>query len=92
MRYPNDMDHVDALFKKIARLRSEVAEIKLLNERYRLEKSDELAEAAADVERHQRLQEIQRELVQISRLGNKTILMARRIERHPRRYPVKRAA
>lgn len=86
------MDHVEALFKKIAQLRSEIAEIKLLNERYRLENSDEPAAMAADLERHERLRQIQKELVQLSRLGNKAISIDRRIEKHPRRYPLKRAA
>ena len=86
------MDHVDALFKKIAQLRSEIAEIKRLNERYRLQNSDEPAATVADLQRHERLQEIQRELVQLSRLGDKTISIERSIEKHSRRYPSKRAA
>jgi hypothetical protein len=93
MRYPNRMDHFEALLRKIECLKSEIAEIKLLNERYQLGSAVEPEARATHLQRHERLQQIQKELVQLSTLGNKTISIDRKVEQHfSRRYPLKRAS
>lgn len=93
MRYSNRMDHFEALLQKIELLRLEIAAIKLLNERYRLGSADEPEAKAAHLERHERLLRIQNELVQLSKLSNKTISIERTVEKKfSRRYPLKRAA
>ena len=86
------MDHFQALLEKIERLRAEIADIKLLNERYRL--AGAAGEArVAHLERHERLQQIQKELIQLFKLVNKAFSMEKRIEEQfSRRYPLKRAS
>lgn len=75
MRYPNHMDHHDVLRQKIeqlrSELRSEIADIQLLNERYRLRGGNGAEAQLAHVKRHQRLEEIQQELVKLANLGRK---------------------
>jgi hypothetical protein len=89
----NDMDHLEVLRDKVERLRAEIAEIKLLNERHRLRAGDGAEAREAHLKRHERLQEIQKELVQVSNLGNKALSAEERIEKHlSRLHPVKRAS
>jgi hypothetical protein len=92
MRYSNRMDHLEALMQKIQRLRAEISEINLNIERHRLERGNGKDAQAAFLERHGRLQEIQKELLQLSKLGNKTVSIEKRIEQHLSRKPLKRAA
>ena len=76
------MDHLVVLREKIARLRSEIADIQELNEQYRF-RSPKGAEAnIAHSHRLERLQQIQEELVQLSQLGNKTLAIEQMREKH----------
>jgi hypothetical protein len=87
------MDHLEVLRDKVERLRSEIAEIKLLNERHRLRAGDGADAREMYLKRHERLQEIQKELLQLSNLGNKPLSPDERIEKHlSRLHPVKRAS
>ena len=82
MRYPDTMDHLGALREKIGRLRSEIADIQELNQRYRF-RSQKGAEAdIAHRQRQERLQEIQEELVQLSNDGQKTLSIEQMREKH----------
>jgi hypothetical protein len=73
------MDHLEVLLKKVARLRSEIADIQELNEQYRF--GGQKAEATHS-HRQERLQEIQEELVQLSQLGHKTLSIEQMREKH----------
>ena len=76
------MDHLEVLRDKITRLRSEIADIQELNEQYRF-RGEKGAEAdIAHSHRQERLQEIQEELVQLSKLGRKTLLIEQMREKH----------
>lgn len=67
------MDHLQVLREKIANLRSEIADIQQLNEQYRFRRQNGTDALVAHGQRLERLQEIQEELVQLSRLGQKTL-------------------
>jgi hypothetical protein len=73
------MDHLEVLLEKVARLRSEIADIQELNEQYRFggQKGD-----AAHSHRQERLQEMREELVQLSQLGHKTLSIEQMREKH----------
>jgi hypothetical protein len=87
------MDHVEALRRKIESFRAEIAQIHLLNERHLIQGETGTAAQVAQTKRHERLQEIQNELVQLSRLGNKTVSIETRIEKRlSRRDTLKRAS
>jgi len=68
MSYADPMDYVEILRDKIGRLRVEIAEIRELNERHRLQRGKADAESAYH-KRHERLQAIQQELAQIADFG-----------------------
>ncbi len=76
------MDHLEVLREKIARLRSEIADIQELNERYRFRGQKEAEAAIAHSHRLERLQKIQEELVQLSQLGHKTLSIEQMREKH----------
>jgi len=76
------MDHLEALREKIARLRSEIADIQELNERYRFGHQKRAEADIAYSHRQERLQEIQEELVQLSQLGHTTISIEQMREKH----------
>ncbi|HEX3321304.1 MAG TPA: hypothetical protein VHR84_11420 [Terriglobales bacterium] len=63
------MDHLDVLREKIALLRAEIAQIQALNQAYRIRHRNEPDAQIADVQRQERLQAIQQELVQLAGLG-----------------------
>jgi hypothetical protein len=85
------MDHLEVLREKIERLRTEISEIRLLNERHRLGGENGTEAQVAHGQRHERLQAIQRELAQLSAFGRKTF--EDRMESHLSRVrPVKRAS
>jgi hypothetical protein len=71
------MDHLEVLREKIARLRSEIADIQELNEPYRFRPQKGAQADIAHSNRQERLQEIQEELVQISQLGKKLFRLSR---------------
>ncbi len=87
------MDHIEAIREKIACLRSEIADIQELNEQYRF-RGQKAAEAdIAHSRRQERLQQIQEELVQLSKLGRKTLSIEQMKEKHSSRlHPVKNAS
>ena len=76
------MDHIEALREKIARLRSEIAEIHELNEQYRFGGQNGAEADIAHSQRQERLQEIQEELIQLSRLSHKTLSIEQMREKH----------
>ena len=76
------MDHLEVLREKIARLRSEIADIQELNERYRFRIQKEAKADIAHSHRQERLEKIQEELVQLSQLGHKTISIEQMREKH----------
>lgn len=87
------MDHIEALRQKIASLRSEIATIQESNERYRFGRQSESDSQVDHVHRQQRLQNIQEELIQLSRLGQKTLSLEEMREKHRNRlHLVKRAS
>ena len=71
LRYPYAMDHLEVLREKIARLRAEIIHIQSLNQTYRTRQSNSPDAQIAHGERHERLQAIQQELVQLASLGRK---------------------
>jgi hypothetical protein len=82
MRYPDHVDHLQALREKIARLRSEIADIQELNERYRFRRLKGVEAETAHGHRQERLQEIQEELLQLSKLGRQTLSIEETREKH----------
>jgi hypothetical protein len=76
------MDQLEALREKIARLRSEIANIQDLNEQYRFGRQKEAEADTAHSHRQERLLEIQAELVQLSKLGRKTLSIEQMREKH----------
>jgi hypothetical protein len=76
------MDHLEALREKIMRLRSEIADIQELNERYRFGGQKGPEAEIAHSHRQGRLQEIQAELIQLSELGRKTLSIEQMREKH----------
>jgi hypothetical protein len=76
------MDHLEVLREKIARLRSEIADIQELNEQYRFRGQTRAEFDIAHSQRQERLQQIQEELVQLSQLGHKTLSIELMREKH----------
>jgi len=76
------MDHLEVLREKIARLRSEIANIQDLNEQYRFRGQKGGEADTAHSHRQERLQEIQEELVQLSKLGHKALSIEQMREKH----------
>lgn len=73
MRYPKDMDHLAVLRDKIGSLRAEIAQLQELNDRYWLRGRHDTQAHAAHGQRHERLEAIQQELVQIAGLGLRSV-------------------
>jgi len=82
MRYPDLMDHLEALREKIGHLRSEITDIQELNEQYRFRGQKGTEADIAYRQRQERLQEILEELVQLSRLSHKTLSIEQMREKH----------
>ena len=68
------MDHIAVLREKIGRLRSEIADIQALNDRYRFGVQRGAEAEISHVQRQERLQEIQEELIQLSNLSHKALI------------------
>jgi hypothetical protein len=93
MHYAGVMDHLEVLREKVSRLRSEIAEIRALNEQYRLQDNHGADEEAADRQRQERLIEIQQELSQLAGLGRKVLSVEEMKEKHRARlHPDKRTS
>ena len=87
------MDHLEVLREKIARLRSEIADIQELNEQYRFRGQKGAEADIAHSHRQERLQEIQEALVQLSKLGHQTHSIEQMREKHRTRlHLVKKAS
>ena len=86
------MDHLEVLREKIARLRSEIAQIQESNQEYRLRERVGTEAQVAHGERQERLVAIQRELAQVTDLGRRihSVDKMREMTR-ARLHPVKRA-
>jgi hypothetical protein len=76
------MDHLEVLREKIASLRAEIAQIRELNEQYRLRAGNQTEAQVAHGQRQERLQEIQQELTQLSTLGRKVLSAEQMRENH----------
>jgi hypothetical protein len=83
MNYPNRMDHLEVLREKIGRLRVEIAQIQELNKQHRLQGRDSAEAQVAHVQRQERLQAIQQELVQLASLGPNVLPVEEMKEKHP---------
>ena len=67
------MDHLGVLQKKIVSLRAEIAEIHERNQQYRQGKGNRIADQVAHGQRHERLQQIQKELGRLAALGRSVV-------------------
>ena len=76
------MDHIEVLREKIARLRSEIADIQGLNDRYRFGGQHGGEAEITHVQRQERLREIQEELIQLANLSRKTLSIEQMRENH----------
>lgn len=86
------MEHIKVLREKIAGLRSEIAEIQALNERYRFGGKNNAEAQIAHGQRLERLQQIQEELIQLSNLGHKTLSFEQMREKHRSRLRIVKQA
>ena len=76
------MDHTAVLREKIAHLRSEIADIQALNDRYRFGVRHGAETEIAHVQKQEQLQEIQEELIQLSNLSHKALSIAEMRDNH----------
>ena len=67
------MDHLGVLQKKIVSLRAEIAQLHEQNQQYRERKATGTADQVAHGKRHERLQEIQKELGRLAALGRSVV-------------------
>lgn len=90
------MDHLEVLREKVGRLRDEIAHLQELNTQYRRSGSRDRNETEAQIahgQRHERLQEIQQELVQLASLGQRVLSVEQRKDQHRSRlHLVKKAS
>ncbi len=84
------MDHLEVLREKVARLRSEIAEIQQFNERFRFGAQEGAEGRVAHAQRQERLQQIQEELIQLASLGRKTLSIEEMKENHRSRLHVEK--
>jgi hypothetical protein len=93
MGYPMEMDHLEVLREKIGRLREEISQIQELNKQHRLQGGIDGEAPGAHVQRQERLQAIQQELIQIAGLGRKVQSVEEMKEKHRSRlHPVKQVS
>jgi hypothetical protein len=89
------MDHLGVLQEKISRFREEIADIQELNDQFRRAVRNGAVAQVAHGRRHERLQAIQHELVQIADLGRRVHSTEQMKEKHRSRLNLvkqKRAA
>jgi hypothetical protein len=67
------MDHLRVLQERIGNLRAEIAHIHELNQQYRLRKANGTGDMVAHGQRHERLQDIQKELGRLAALGRSIV-------------------
>ncbi len=82
MSYPDLMNHLEVLRDKIGLLRSEIAQIRELNEQYQHQNRDEPDAQVAHGQRQERLHAIQQELSQLAVLGRKVRSIEEMKEKH----------
>jgi TolA-binding protein len=88
-----NMDHLEVLREKVARLRDEIAHLQELNDQYRRQRHNETEAQIAHGQRHERLQAIQQELAQLADLGRRVLSVEQRKEEHRSRlHLVKKAS
>ena len=68
------MDHLAVFRDKIGRLRVEITDIQVLNQKFRRDGGNGTGSQLAHGQRSERLQSIQHELVQIADLGRRVVL------------------
>ena len=76
------MEHLEVLREKIATLRSEIAQLQELNERYRRKQVQDAQAHFAHSQRQERLLEIQQELTKLARLGGRVRSVEQMKEQH----------
>jgi hypothetical protein len=86
------MDHLGVLQEKIVSLRAEIAEIHEQNEQYRRQKGSRTVEQIAHGQRHERLQNIQKELGQLAALGRTVVSFNQRREENRARLQMMKQA
>jgi len=86
------MDHLRVLQNKIVALRAEIAQIQELNRQYRLDKASRTADQIAHGQRHERLQEIQKELGRLAALGRSVVSVSERREQNRARLEQMKSA
>ena len=84
------MNHLGVLRNKIGLLRVEIADIQELNQQFRRDGGNGTGVQVAHGQRSERLQEIQRQLLQLADLGRKVVSTEQTKEQPlPRLHPVK---
>jgi hypothetical protein len=87
------VNHLELLREKIGNLRSEIAQLQELNDRYWLGGRNDTQAQVAHGQRHERLQEIQQELSQLADLGRRVRSVEQMKEHHRARpYLVNKAS
>lgn len=87
------MDHLAVLREKVGRLRAEIVQLQKLNEEYRRQRHNETEAHIAHGQRHERLQEIQQELVRLADLSGRVLSVEQRKDQHRSRlHLVKKAS
>jgi hypothetical protein len=86
--YSEDMDHLGVLRDKIGRFREEISAIQELNDEFRRAVRHGAVAQVAHGRRHERLQAIQRELVQLADLGRRVVSTGQMKEKHRSRVRV----
>jgi len=76
------MDHLEVLREKIARLRSEIAQLQEMNDQYRRQGRHDTQAHITHGQRQERLQEIQQELTQVADLGRRVRSIEQMKEHH----------
>jgi hypothetical protein len=74
------MDHLKVLQGKVGSLRAEIAEIHEQNQQYRRQSGNRTVDQVAHGQRHERLQNIQKELGRLAALGRTVVSVNQRQE------------
>ena len=87
------MDHLAVLREKIGTLRTEIAQLQELNDRYWLRRGNDTQAQVAHGQRQERLIQIQQELTQLADLGRRVRSAQQMKEQHRSRlHPVRKAS
>lgn len=91
-KHSDVMDHLSVLQEKIARLRTEIADLQGLNEKYRHGRNHEAGAQIAHRQRQERLEAIRQELVKVADLGRRVLSMEERKAEHLSRLHIGKKA